>query len=227
MIGIYKILSPTNKVYIGQSINIPRRWGVYRVLNRPSMGPKIYNSLAKHGFDNHVFEIIEECLVENLDEREIYWKQYYLDQANNDWTQVLFCEMHDKGGGPRSQEVKDKISALKKGQKHTEESKQKMSQSKMGKPNARKGMIVGPMSEEAKLKMSQSRKGIKRSEETKQKMSQAHIGLVKYTKKLICLDNNMIFNSLNEAAHYYNVGVGGLSKQILGQTKNKYNLHAL
>lgn len=227
MIGIYKILSPTNKVYIGQSVNIPRRWGVYRVLNRPSMGPKIYNSLAKHGYDNHVFEVIEECSIEILNEREKYWKQYYLDQTNNDWTQVLFCEMHDKGGGPRSQEVKDKISALKKGQKHTEESKQKMSQSKMGKPNARKGMIVGPMSEEAKLKMSQSRKGIKRSEETKQKMSQAHIGLVKYTKKLICLDNNMTFNSINEAAQYYNVGAGGLSKQILGKTKNKYNLHAL
>ena len=29
MIGVYKIISPNNKIYIGQSINIEKRWGQY------------------------------------------------------------------------------------------------------------------------------------------------------------------------------------------------------
>jgi group I intron endonuclease len=176
MIGIYKILSPTNKVYIGQSINIPRRFSVYKALSKPSIGPKIYNSLAKHGSDNHVFEVIEECLIEKLDEREKYWKQYHLDQVNNDWTQVLFCEMYDKGGGPRSQETKDKISFLKKGQKHTEETKQKISLAKKGKVSYKKGKTT---SEQTKQKISASlkgktawNKGLTHSDKTKKQMSE-------------------------------------------------------
>lgn len=31
-IGIYKITSPSNKIYIGQSTNITRRWDEYRKL---------------------------------------------------------------------------------------------------------------------------------------------------------------------------------------------------
>jgi len=59
MIGIYKITNPKGKIYIGQSINIKRRFNEYKRLNC-SQQPKIYNSLLKYGSDNHKFEIIEE-----------------------------------------------------------------------------------------------------------------------------------------------------------------------
>jgi len=33
MVGIYKIISPTNKIYIGQSTNIENRWIKYKCLD--------------------------------------------------------------------------------------------------------------------------------------------------------------------------------------------------
>lgn len=105
MIGIYKITNPKEKKYIGQSIHIEKRWKQYQVLCSSSIGPKLYNSLVKYGLENHIFEIIEECLAEQLNEREIFWKQYY-----NSINEGLNCELFDKGGGPRSKETKDKMS---------------------------------------------------------------------------------------------------------------------
>jgi group I intron endonuclease len=109
-IGIYKITNPTNKIYIGQSINIPNRWKQYKTLDKSCIGIKLINSLKKYGPENHKFEIIEECSIEQLNDREVYWKQYCLKQVNENWSQVLFCELYDVGGGPRSEEVKKKIS---------------------------------------------------------------------------------------------------------------------
>jgi group I intron endonuclease len=76
MVGIYKITSPTKKVYIGQSIDIEKRFKNYEGLNCKRQ-PAIYNSLLKYGWEQHIFEVIEECLEEQLNEREIYWGNYF------------------------------------------------------------------------------------------------------------------------------------------------------
>ena len=117
--GIYKIKSPSNKVYIGQSINIEKRKRIYKYYDSyvNSHGPKIHNSLNKYGFENHIFEVIEECSIEDLDSRETYWKMYYLEKVSNDWSKVLFCGLYDNGGGPKSEETKRRISEAKKGTK--------------------------------------------------------------------------------------------------------------
>lgn len=72
MVGIYKITNPKGKVYIGQSIDIISRWEKGHKYNVGS-GSKLKNSLLKYGYDNHVFEIIEECNIDILTERESYW----------------------------------------------------------------------------------------------------------------------------------------------------------
>ena len=74
--GVYKITSPTEKVYIGESKNIQRRWNDYKKL-RCKTQVKIYNSFIKYGWENHIFEIIEECGVEELKCRERYWQDFY------------------------------------------------------------------------------------------------------------------------------------------------------
>jgi len=74
--GIYKITSPSGKIYIGQSTNIKKREEDYQKL-KCGKQPKLYNSLIKHGWEQHIFEIIEECSLEQLNEREIYWGMYY------------------------------------------------------------------------------------------------------------------------------------------------------
>lgn len=76
MIGIYKITNPNGKVYIGQSTNIKKRWKSYENLHCKGQ-TKLYNSLKKHGWENHKCEIIEECDISLLEERETYWKLFY------------------------------------------------------------------------------------------------------------------------------------------------------
>lgn len=75
-IGIYKITSPSGKIYIGQSSNIENRKYYYEKLHCTKQ-IKLYNSIKKYGWDNHTFDIIEECSLKQLNEREIYWGQYY------------------------------------------------------------------------------------------------------------------------------------------------------
>lgn len=77
MIGIYKITSPTNKVYIGQSINIERRFKNYKSISQTRGQVMLHNSFKKHGVNNHTFETLEECIVESLNERERYWQEFY------------------------------------------------------------------------------------------------------------------------------------------------------
>ena len=132
IIGIYKITSPSGKIYIGQSINIQKRWKAYKQLQCKNQ-PKIYYSLQKHGLNNHIFEIIEECSKEQLDKQEIYWKKYYLKQNKYDWSKILFCEIYDIGSnGFRSEETKQKMSLVKKGKKRSKKTCLNISKGKKG-----------------------------------------------------------------------------------------------
>ena len=72
MIGIYKITNPKNEIYIGCTTDWGRRINEYKKLKVKGQ-PKIFSSLIEFGPINHIFEFIEECLVEQLYEREIYF----------------------------------------------------------------------------------------------------------------------------------------------------------
>ncbi len=67
--GIYKITSPTSRIYIGQSINICNRFLGYKNLKCKSQ-VLLYNSFIKHGVDSHKFEIIHHCAPSKLNELE-------------------------------------------------------------------------------------------------------------------------------------------------------------
>lgn len=130
---IYKITSPNNKIYIGCTIDFKRRLSEYRRLSISGQ-VKLYNSLVKHGFDKHVFEVIEECSEDILHEREIYWIKHF-----NCIKEGLNIRLGNRTGALMDS-TKQKISkALKgrkvtweskgpKGYKYTEEQKQKLSQ---------------------------------------------------------------------------------------------------
>lgn len=80
MVAIYKITSPSGKVYIGQSWNVEKRWFNYKNY-KCKLQTKLYNSFKKYKAGNHLFEVIQElpCDVEQhvLDNYEIfYWEQY-------------------------------------------------------------------------------------------------------------------------------------------------------
>jgi group I intron endonuclease len=101
MVGIYKITSPNKKIYIGQSINIEKRFKWYLRLYGPNIQPKIYNSLKKYGPENHIFEVIEECEMYKLVEREIYYKNLFVEEHG--WGKALFFHLTDGISGPHTQ----------------------------------------------------------------------------------------------------------------------------
>lgn len=77
-IGIYKIENKINhNKYIGQSVNIEKRWEYHKYMYTIMTGSKLYTAIRKYGIENFSFEIIEECPVEKLLEREFYWIDYY------------------------------------------------------------------------------------------------------------------------------------------------------
>ena len=77
MIGIYKITSPSGKIYIGQSTDLLERFKKYSNPRWIYKQIRLHNSLLKHGHENHIYEIIEECVVDDLNKRERYWQDYY------------------------------------------------------------------------------------------------------------------------------------------------------
>lgn len=82
MIGIYKYTNKNNgKVYIGRSVNITRR--KWEHLHNPSPYSYFDEVISTTGEENFLFEIIEECDVSQLQEREKYWINYYESCALN------------------------------------------------------------------------------------------------------------------------------------------------
>ena len=76
MIGIYKITSPSGKIYIGQSIDIEKRFKGYKY-SKAKKQPVLNRSFLKYGVDKHIFEIVCECLKSELYELEAYYQKLY------------------------------------------------------------------------------------------------------------------------------------------------------
>ena len=79
--GIYKYENLINgKIYIGQSIDISQRkrehkYDAFTVSRNDNTD--FHKDLREFGEDNFKFDIIEECSIDELDERERYWIFYY------------------------------------------------------------------------------------------------------------------------------------------------------
>jgi hypothetical protein len=86
MIGIYKIENKVNgKVYVGQSIHIEQRWSEHKAELRGNYhhNAHLQSSWNKYGEDNFEFSIIEVFKkINKLNEREIYWINYYDSYKN-------------------------------------------------------------------------------------------------------------------------------------------------
>lgn len=99
MIGIYKFTNRiTGKSYIGQSRNIQKRYNQHKTrheINNYNPIPKedtYFHSILRHyGFKNFDFEILEECTIDELNDKEIY----YIEKYN---TLFPYGYNKDKGG---------------------------------------------------------------------------------------------------------------------------------
>lgn len=80
MIGIYKITNLLNqKVYIGQSIDIKKRWKEHCITIDNCA---IHQAIQKYGKENFSFEVLEECDQSLLNVKEIYYIEKYNSYYN-------------------------------------------------------------------------------------------------------------------------------------------------
>lgn len=84
--GIYIINNKiNNKVYIGQSVDIDKRIKKHfnSLENGAHYNEHLQNAFNKYGRDNFLVDVLEECPIEKLNEREKYYIQLY-DSASRD-----------------------------------------------------------------------------------------------------------------------------------------------
>jgi group I intron endonuclease len=219
--GIYKITSPTNKIYIGSSKDINTRWSRYKNLHCQYQ-QKIYRSLLKHSVDAHKFEIIHECNAEDLFQWERLYAEYY-DVLGANGLNLAIPNYKDIKG-KRSQECKDlmsfKMTGSKNhfyGKKHTVETIQKLK----GKPSY---FIGKKHSKEVIEKIRAAKIGKKYTNESKLKMSESRKkflnngGLVHNSKIIINLTTGIFYDSITDAAISHNINRRTLGKKIKRKT---------
>jgi group I intron endonuclease len=152
--GVYKITCViNNKIYIGSSKNISKRWKVHvnQLDSNNHINEFLQNSWNKYGECNFVFEILENCEEDSLLSREQYWMDYTKCYDRNIGFNA--CIKADRPlGYKHTIESKLKMSLIKKeqlrlniikcnlihkpkGYKHSEETKVKIRNSKLGSKN--------------------------------------------------------------------------------------------
>ncbi len=134
--GVYAIKNKVNgKIYIGSSNDLHRRKLVHfrELTNNKHCNRWLQKSFIKHGMDNFEFEIIEEVQDElKLIEREQYWLDFHKSyQSRNGYN---IC----------------KVAGGTDGITYTEESKQKISESRLGCPGTGKNTKGDPNNFKAK-----------------------------------------------------------------------------
>lgn len=137
MIGVYKIVNPEGKIYIGGSNNIKRRFGEYRRLSCKKQY-KLYESFLKFGVSSHIFETIFECSLEELAKFETFYGLKYNVLTKEGLNLSLPKEEFVYGG--HSQETKNKIGKSRVGKKHSDKTRAKMSKSLQGRKAWNKGI---------------------------------------------------------------------------------------
>ena len=193
--GIYMWTSPSGKSYIGQAVNLKKRYNSFLRFNKNYSGDKINNARKKYNNESDwKYEVLEYCDVNELDEREKYYIALY-DTINNGYN----CESGGNENKIVSDESKQKMSEAMKGEnnpmygKHlTEEHKSKLSEAMKGKYCGEKHPMWGRhLTEEQKRKISEGMKGEKHpmygkhcDDEIKDKIRLRHNkAVVQYTKE--------------------------------------------
>lgn len=182
-VGIYKITSPSGKVYIGQSWNIEHRWAEYRSPSYRARQPKLIASFRKYGVQSHDFQIIfllgphvEQSV---LDACEIFYIEFFRGRG------VHLLNIREGGStGRHSEETKLIIGSKSKGHPPNSGSFQK------GRPPlARTAAWLHNLSESlrgkrhseqarARIRAARKRQIVSHSSETKAKIGAAHLGRV-------------------------------------------------
>jgi group I intron endonuclease len=122
MIGIYKIESYTKpeRVYIGSSIDIDRRWYLHIILLKEGKHP---NKKLQHHFNKYKELDLKFSILLGCDENELLIIEQFFIDAYNPWFNIC-KKAYSHLGTKRSQESIEKMRKAK--QNMSEETKQKI-----------------------------------------------------------------------------------------------------
>lgn len=186
MAAIYRFVNQINqKCYVGQSLNPIKRMKEHLAASKNGDKKPLYAAIRKYKEENFIFEILEECSIELLNEREQYWITHF-DSYNRRKGYNLTTGGKQCQFGPMSEEHKRKIGEAnkisKKGSTLSEATRQKLSESLMG----HEGYWAGKkMSEEHKQKISDGNKGRPKAPRTAEhcrKISEGKMGSEPWNK---------------------------------------------
>ena len=215
IIGIYKITSPSGRVYIGQSVDIYKRWRKYKSLNCKKQ-VRLYNSFLKYGVCKHEFDILLKCTEFQLNVKERYYQEFFNAIDDNIGLNCIYTKTTEKRQSI-SKETRLKMSISRgnkqttKGNKHTIETKLKISFSKKNDFHTQK----------TKEKMSISHKGKKHSSIQKERMSESRIGNKNRNKIILDLNTGVFYYSAIELSNLLKKNASHLTSQLRGCSKNK------
>ena len=216
-----------NKKYIGQTKQSKdKRSGVNGW--KYERCPKFWSAIQKYGWDNFDFSILKENLtLEEANE----WEQYYIDFYHT-WVDDPLCQGYNlaKGGYNKvhSQETLEKLRKSHLKENLSKETLEKMSKSAkqrfVDNPNLIKEMrqrfLGKKASDETRKKMSISQKKRFQNPEELKKRSEAS------KKKVLCVEQNIIYDSIKEAAEAVGLSTGGdIGRVCSGKRKTAGGYH--
>lgn len=203
---VYKHISPSGKVYVGQTCELKKRWRSkgYNYLQKNNKGkynqPTFAHALLKYGWDNFLHIVI----LENLTKSEADYAEKYLIR----WYKIHNMSYNISDGGEGNSKPM------------TEEQKRQLTE-RMRKNNPRRGVHL---TEETKQKIRISQVGKVMSKESREKMRKAHLGSINLHrwKKIYAFDINTKeliaeYKSIADAARQLSITSSGICNSAKGK----------
>ena len=211
--SVYKHTCPNNKVYIGITHRKPsKRWG--NGLSCYKHNKHFINAILKYGWDNIKHEILfSELSKEEAENKEIELIQYY-NSTNRKYGYNTCSGGRVNKGFHISEKGKLAISKAQKGRKRTPEEIELM----------RKKLIGRKLTDKQKEKLkgripwNKGKKGLQKwTKSQREKMKNKDMSFC--SKKVICVETNIIYNSLSKASKELNISQPNISRAIKNKTK--------
>ena len=209
--GIYCIENLINcKKYIGQSVNIESRWSQHKseLNENKHFNDYLQKSWNKYGADSFSFYVLEFCDIEQLDEREVYYINFY-KTLNRDKGYNLMS------GGTF-------------GRKYSIESRMKMSQSLKGHDVSFKTRIKISKNHADVSGENNGMYGKHHTEESKRKVGDANRGKISARRNrnaVYCTELDKTFEDAALAGRILSLDSSGILKCCKGERKTCGGYH--
>ncbi len=193
--GIYRITSPNGMIYIGQSIDLNKRFKRYLYISATKGMRKIYNSFLKYGIENHTFCVIKYC-----DKSELDLLEKTIIKENNSVLNGLNC----RSGGNENSSISNEGRIILS---------EKMKTYWINNKHKRIG-TTRIFSKTHKKMISESR--------IKNKVASG--GNNPNSKQVLHLETGIFYDCLKYACNDFNLNYSSARSQMQGRCKNKTNL---